>query len=118
MHLLELILVIILAPFWFPILLTLIGVSILVFGILVLVFSILSLCFIVWILKTLYEVHVGLVTARQMVLADIENGFNSKMSLWRFGRLIFIKYRKQIYSSKEFKKEYLESQNQEEIFDE
>lgn len=118
MHLLELILVLILAPFWVPILLMFMGGIILIFGILLLVFLGLSLCFIVWILKTLYDVHIGLVNARQMVIMEIKNGFNSKMSWWRFGRLMFIKYKKQVKENKEFHKQYMESQHQEEKLDE
>ena len=117
MHLLELILAVILAPFWFPALLMLIGSAILVIGILLICFLTLSLLFIVWILKNLYSVHMSLVTTRQVILEDIGHGFTSNMPWWRIGRLAFIKYKKQLKENREFHKQYVESQNQEEIFD-
>lgn len=117
MHLLELILALILVPFWFPILLMLIGIVILIIGILLLIFLGLSLVSIIWVLQTLYGIHVELTATRQLVFTEIQNGFNSKMSWWRVGRLMFIKYQKQIKEKKEFKKQYRESQSQEEKFD-
>jgi hypothetical protein len=113
MHLLELILAIILIPFWFPVLLIIIGFFILLIGLLLiglLILLCLSLCFVIGVLKILYNIHRGLVEARQGILKDI----GDNMSWWGFGRLILNRYRKQVREARELKKK----QNQEEFINE
>jgi hypothetical protein len=95
MHLLELLLAIILAPFWIPALLMIVGFLILLVGLLLLIALIvlfLIFCLIGWILKSLYCVHVGLVTTRQAILKEIGAG----ISWWRLVCLIFKRYIRQI----------------------
>ena len=103
MHLLELILAVILAPFWFPVLLVIAGFFILLIALLLiglLIFLFLSLCSIIGILKILYNAHMGLVEARKGILRDI----GDNMSWWGLGRLILNRYRKQVREARELKK--------------
>lgn len=104
MHLLELILALILVPFWVPILLMLVGFLIVLFGvclIVLLMLLFLSLCFVIGILKILYNIHTGLVEARQSIINDIGNN----MTWWGLGRLILNRYRKQVREAKELRKQ-------------
>jgi len=113
MHLLEFILAIILAPFWFPILLVIVGFFIVLIALLLvglLILSFFSLCFIIGTLKILYNIHMGLVEARQVILKDI----GDNMSWWGLGRLFINRYRKQVREARELKKK----QNQEEFTNE
>src|ERR1017187_10153931 len=104
MILLKLFLVVILSPFWIPILLMSIVILIL-FVVLVLVFVLvflfLILCSVIGILKILYNTHVGLVRTRQMVIKDI----GDNIPLIRLGRLVFKRYRNQIREERQFLKE-------------
>jgi len=111
---LEWLLVVITFPFWFPILLLVVGFFILLFGILLLSLSVASLCLIIWVLKNLYSVHVGLVDARQTIIKEIENGINSNMSWWRVGRLVFIRYMKQRKENKEMQRQYVQDERERE----
>lgn len=100
MHLLELILALILAPFWVPVLLVFVGFLIILFGVcltFLLVLLFLIFCLVIGILKTLYNVHIGLVSTRQVILKE----FGSDASWWKLGRLIFKRFLKQIKETKE-----------------
>lgn len=81
MLLLEWILAIVTFPFWFPVLLLIIGFLILMFGSLLLVFLLLDLSLIIWILKSLYNVHVGLLMARQTIVKKLKNNMSWKKFL-------------------------------------
>jgi hypothetical protein len=111
MHLLELILAIILIPFWFPVLLIIIGFFILLIALLLvslLIFLFLSLCFVIGTLKILYNIHMGLVEARQTILKDI----GDSMSWWGLGRLILNRHRKQVREARELKKQKAKEEEQ------
>lgn len=115
MYFLEFILAIILAPFWFPILLMIVGffivlIALLLIGLLILLF--LSLCFIIGTLKILYNIHMGLVEARQVILKDI----GDNMSWWGLGRLFINRYRKQVREARELKKQKAKEEEQVDVW--
>jgi hypothetical protein len=103
MLLLEWILILVTFPFWFPIVLTVIGLFILIVGILLASLLFISLCTIIWILKTFYRVHMGLVIARYNVIKEIGNGIGN-ISWWKLGRLIFSKFINQFHESQVYEK--------------
>ena len=75
MLLLEWLLFIVTFPFWFPVLVFIIGFSILAFGLLVLIFSFLSFCLFIWIFKVFHVTYTGLIRARQDILQDMQTLF-------------------------------------------
>jgi hypothetical protein len=111
---LEWFLIMVTAPFWVPLLLMFVGFFILLIGVLLLSILFISLCLILWSLKTLYNVHVGLVDARQTIIKEIENGINSNMSWWRTGRLVFIRYMKHRKEIKEMRRQYMQEEKEKE----
>jgi hypothetical protein len=108
MYLLELILAVITAPFWFPILLLVVGVSILLGGIILLITLFLCLCLIGSILTTIYNVHRGLIEARKSIIKEIGNN----MSWLGLTRLILNRYRKQVREAREFKRQKAKEEEQ------
>lgn len=71
MLLLEWLFAIATVPFWFPIVLLITGLLLLVLGILLLSFLITSLGLIIWILKTLYSIHLKLISTRQIMIKEL-----------------------------------------------
>ena len=91
MLILEGILLIILIPFWFPLLLLAIVFFILLLfaGLLLLMFLLfLILCLVVGILKNLFNIHTQLTATRKSVLTEFGN-----IPWWRLIRLIFKRFR-------------------------
>ena len=111
MYILELILLTLLSPFWVPVLLVFIGVCILICGGGLLILLGLSLGIVVWILQTLYNIHIGFVNARKTVLVHIEKELNSKISWWRFMNLIYKAYLDQLRENKNFRASYAKEKN-------
>jgi membrane-bound ClpP family serine protease len=108
MNFLELILLLILTPFWFPVLLIFIGFFVLLIALLLvclLVITFLILCLIIGILKTLYNVYVRLISIRQVIIQEIGNVHWLKLAC-----LIFKKYILQIKKERQIKKQRIQEE--------
>lgn len=106
MYLLKWLAVAATSPFWFPIVLVIVGFCLLVVGSILIVSLAVSLFVILWLLKVFYVTYGGLIEARQNVIKEIGNELNN-ISWWRLLRLVLNRYGKQMRDAKQIREESL-----------
>ena len=92
--------------FWFPILLFVLVCILTVAAITIFILLFGSLLVLLWLLKTIYRVRSGILSARQEIIKEVGQELNN-ISYWRFGRLTWKRY------LKKYKEEKIERKNKE-----